>query len=583
MRPGSRSLAAAFACALVLACSGRAAAPADRRYENFTTDAGPAKVFGVHEISLTATHVARTPDEVQCSVAFRSTAPERPVRVVNAFHDEGLTWRARVYVDEAGDWSWQARCPDLEGLATAEGTFHADRSALRGMLRRHPRNPRQWMTDDGRWFLPVGDTAYRLFAGTETSWQQYLWADRDLGMTFVRAGGFGGWQWDRQGLWGRVTRSPEGAFTNSPWRDNDASALDREAFAVTDRRLKWMLDNVPDMYVEFILFGLKEWGHDNTGAAWRAVPEATRRHAMDEIIARYAAFPQILWQVDNDMHADPEYPNNRAFVREVGHYFHAHDPWQHLMSTGGNRTGVFPFTTAEDDWATFVHLEGAYELGADVMKKYAASPLHVMLAEDHYEQDRVTREPRNPNYFYRWLYWSWLLSGGSAVYGSRFYVLEPYPQTGELVPFRSFWGGQDAHTYTTRLTGLDSSRWIAKYFGDRKIELWRFVFDDTLASDPDGRTGKRRPKLAHDGTDDFIVYHPNAASIDREAAPSSGTPRVTIHLAAAPGRFETEWYRPRDGAAMPGGVVSGGGDVTLAAPWAGDDVVLRLLRQPDAK
>jgi hypothetical protein len=220
-----------------------------------------------------------------------------------------------------------------------------------------------------------------------------------------------------------------------------------------------------------------------------------------------------------------------------------------------------------------IHLEGSYQLDADPARYYANVPAAVVLAEDHYEQDHFTREPRNPDYFYRWLTWSWLLSAGSSVYGSRFFVLHPYSETGRLA-FRNFYDQPgDAHTYTTALHGLDSMPRIRSYFSDRGIELWRYEPDDNRVSDPHSAGAV---KMMRRGFEEFLIFHPNAQTAGREAAPTSAAAAMTLHLEDANNTFDVEWYRPSDGAVMRGTPVAGGKAVPLESPWPGADAVVRL-------
>jgi hypothetical protein len=129
------------------------------------------------------------------------------------------------------------------------------------------------------------------------------------------------------------------------------------------------------------------------------------------MLARWAAFPQLFWQVTHDTACSVEYPNNQAFMREVGNYFAAHDPWQHLISTGPCRYVDFPFLTEKDlKWVSYIYIEDSEALDADVIDKYAAYPFHVFLGEDRYEQyERLSiNRPEyyiyNPQYYYRWLF-----------------------------------------------------------------------------------------------------------------------------------------------------------------------------------
>ncbi len=54
-----------------------------------------------------------------------------------------------------------------KSLDGRRGGFTAEGSSLRGRLLTHSKNPRQWMTEDGRWFLNLNDTAYYLFSGAD--------------------------------------------------------------------------------------------------------------------------------------------------------------------------------------------------------------------------------------------------------------------------------------------------------------------------------------------------------------------------------------------------------------------------------
>jgi hypothetical protein len=119
------------------------------------------------------------------------------------------------------------------------------------------------------------------------------------------------------------------------------------------------------------------------------------------------------------------------------------------------------------------------------------------------------------------------------------------------------------------------------YFQKRHIDLALFQPDDALLSDFGRRPGRKwHPKLMRRGTDEFLVYHPNPASEgDSARANSNATAQMSIDLTSAPGPFQLEWYRPADGEVRRGDTVRGGAVRTLASPWQGFDVVLRLLKQ----
>ncbi|MCC6362802.1 MAG: DUF5060 domain-containing protein [Bryobacterales bacterium] len=525
--------------------------------ENFTRGASAARQFGVHEIELRQRPGGGNPFAAASTVKF--TAPSGRETAVKAFYDGGETWRARVYVSESGQWRWQS--------STGEnGVFRATSSALPGMLRRHRDNPRQWMTENGRWFLNLSDTSYFLFLADHKEWQRYVREDFALGITSLRATAI-----PAKDFGSRPPQSEWDAYC----ADADCTRPRLENFQTTDARLEWMLNNYPEMYVQMILFPRGSlYARDE--AVWAKFSGGAKKLLMEYMLARFAAYPQLYWLVVNDTHYGPKFPNNNAMASEVGEYFAKHDPWGHLLSTGPVRFMTFPFRGAA--WVSYYHIEDAFQLGADKVEQYRADPMHVFLGEDRYEQDRGRVDPRNPVYYYRCLFWSWLLAGGSANYGGRWERTEPYSETGSK-PYRNSYGdaNPDHRTYFQGLKGLDSVIYIKKFFAERQLDLAGFEPKDGLVPSSGGGTGQPRPKLTHRGGREYLVYDPNAAVGGMDAAPdTSRTARFKVDLTGVKGTFRVEWYRPADGAAEAGEEVMGGAAIEFVAPWKGCDVILYL-------
>jgi hypothetical protein len=483
-------------------------------------------------------------------------------------------------------------------LHARSGGFTAATSALSGMLRPHSANPRAWMTDDGRTFLNLSDTAYRLFHGIDAPlWREYVRDAAAKGINCLRVAALGGWG----GTLDAKVDNNDNWTWNDPWAGGanpDHTRFDLGKFQTTDARLAWLLDHHPGVQVQMILFGLKGYRSPQTGRQWLALPEAVRRETMQTMIARWAAFPNVFWLIVNDMHGDAGFPENQAFVREVGSFFAAHDPWRHLLSSGPQRNGGFPFTTPDDlRWCTYLHVESGNAVGADLIRQqgFDRLPLHVWMAEDYYEQDRGAFP--DAAYFYRWLFWSWALSGGSANYGGRFGPIHPYTMTHR--PDLAWMGGDRKTDYAGKqLVGLDSLPAMTRFLRERGLDLAHFEACDERVADSDGRTGKLRPKAMRRGHEEFLVYHPNAsparlpgkaapaaAGSDRAAAQSarlhpSLCARLTIDLRETAERYQATWMRAADGVIAEGGWVEGGAERALTAPWVGADVVLHLRRAP---
>jgi len=535
---------------------------------NFTSGDGPARKFGVHEIVLAGDATGANPFDTLATVRFVPPSGPASAKTVHAFHDGGGAWRARVYVTEEGTWTWSSACAKDPGLDRKEGAFSARGSHLRGLLKVHPSNPRQWATDDGKWFLNLNDTAYPLFNGTAGDGQPIPFADfteyvKDAaaqGITSFRAASIFYIDDDAQ------------AWKKFFFEDAEFSRFRLEHFQRTDARLRWMLDHHPDLYVQFILFPRGSlWGKDE--AVWQTFSEAVRERLLRHMVARYAAYPQIFWLVVNDAHYGPEFPRHNAMAREVGKFLKDKDPWGHPVSTGPARNRGFHF--ADEDWATYLHLEHEHDLGAAECRKYASHPKPVFLGEDRYEHDHGSK--RDPAFMRSWqrrLFWAWLLSGGSANYGGRFWTLHPYRQSGTRVAKNP----KNGVAFPKGLEGLDSVPHIPKYFAERKIELSRFEPASELVSDTSGGgTGSGAPKAMRSGAEDLLIYHPNAASEGRTAdVDRTRKAGLRVDLRPFSSAFEVEWFRPEDGAAQAGDRVKGGAVVDLTSPWVGGDVVVRL-------
>ncbi len=556
-----------------LAESDWASAPADG--PSFTRAPASARERGTHEIVLRGDAGAENPFETEATVTFVPPSGPSHLLTVDAFYDGGDTWRARVYVTEEGAWTWTASSAVDPVLDGQNGHFEAIASELPGLLGKDSANPRSWITADGRPFVNVGDTAYRLFHGTEApAWRAFVRDSVVRGASSLRVASLGGW-----GGTAGVDEDDNNAWVwNDPWVGGappDYTRFDLSKFQETDARLVWIANEYPRVALQMILFSLKGYGSEATGEWWGRLPESVRTATMRYMIARWSAFPEIFWLVVNDLHCGERFPANRAFVREVGRFFATHEPWPHLISTGPERGGGFPFGPEDLDWVGYVHLEDRDAVGADSITDYGLDrlPVHVYLGEDIYEQDHERYD--DPRFFFRWLQWSWLLSAGSANYCGRWGVIHPYTRTGRT---DLTWRGASGQDFTgIPLVGMDAFPFIGRYFRERGIDLADFVPDDGRAADAAGRTGKLRPKLVRRGEDEFLIYHPNADESGYRAVPSDGRATLRIDLSPARGRFESEWYRPLDGLAVAGRSVEGGGVRELASPWPGQDVVLRLV------
>ena len=507
--------------------------------DNLTMGDQPAKQYGVHEIAFLGDGGVANPSDTDLEVTF--TSPTGSDYTIFGFYDGGNEWKARLYVNEAGTWTWTSTSIDDPGLHNQTGSFVALTSTLRGKLRKHATKGNAWQTDDGEWFLNIGDTPYFLFHPSETLWKEYVAEIAELGITMMRCSVLGALNPNVQdpGGWEMI------------FADNQNNFLDLIHFQRTDRRMKWLLNNYPEMYIQLIIVPRSNTGYNNDETFWKNLSTTQRNRYLEELLARYGAFPQVFYQVANDYNCT--LPNNTAMFDYIGNYLEAHDPWSSLTSTGCVRGAPFPFTNRA--WADYVHIETLDALAAEQVDLYSAD-MHVFAGEDRYETHRPMDHPA---VFMRRLMWSWLLSEGSAAYGGDWDTIRPYS--------------------TTSLTGLDDIRYIKDFIEGHKIDLSAFDADNNLVHA--SARGAERPQATKTfDNEKWLIYHPNATRSDEAANVASGTASMTI-IDLPTATYDYVWMRADDGTTLTGLLNHPGGSQLLESPWAGVDVVFYAEKTGD--
>lgn len=284
----------------------------------------------------------------------------------------------------------------------------------------------------------------------------------------------------------------------------------------------------------------------------------------------------------------------RLYVSEVGQW-----SWASHTSAGTKRDVDNPFTRDSDwAWHSYFHTEETNEIDAHVCDHYYGDlkvPVHVYHGEDIYEQDIRSVEAGlvDPRYYFRRLFWSVLLSGGSPTYGGRYAVLHPYDKTAG----REWRLDKSRLVFDEQLVGLDHVAHIKEYVTRRSIDLGEFLPDDAAASAIPAPTpevtGPSRAQCARRGREEYLIYLPCASGGEQSGGgggselqrsrgsctvDSETVPGVRVDLRLSPGQLYSEWYRAADGETKRGSLVEGGDFRTLTSPWKGADVVLRLLK-----
>lgn len=503
---------------------------------NFTKGTAQAKKFGIHEISLTG---STNPDPfgVEANMTFTNNGKSITVPM---FYDGNNTWRGRCYVNGTGTFNWKSNCTTDAKLNGKSGSFSAVSSSLPGMIRRRASKPWVLQNSKGEWWTMLGDTGYFMFSTNDTQvngssmskMQSFVKTASSAGLNVIRAAQSGAQRTNTPPLWYNKIEAGKPLTFNLTLGKSD------------DARLQWIINNYPNMYIQYILFPKSS---HNT---WGNMEKSKRHRAIRYLMGRWSAYPNLIWLLMNDITIKPDHNFNR-----VGQHIKEVDPYQHLLATGHQRGASDPLWGTS--WTSYANLETAADLSANTAESFvngARNKKYVWCSEDWYETYPKNGAMPNPKYFFRRLFWAYILNGAGACYGG-------------------YWD-QVRHG----LTGLAHLKYIMPYFNKRGIDPGNYSYaGDALASGPKGYD---RVQVAFRGNSEYLCYHPNGnggwgynANIKK-----GSTATFSLNLSAGAGKsYSVEWFNTSTGAAIKTSNVNGGGTVKLTAPWSQVDVLCRLL------
>lgn len=498
--------------ALLFCCAVAACA---QQYLVSGSDEAPHR--GVYEVRLRVTPPPAVADAaLDLRVTF--TLPSGAKVNVDGFHDgEGL-FKARAYVVEQGLWRWSSTSA-IAALDGRSGTFRAGPSALKGKLRRHTGDPRQFAYDNGEWFLHIGDTGYRYVVAGEAHWRAYIDQAAAMGATKIRT-------------WFAQSRHNVEALFNE-----QRTALALPYWQEIERRVLYALNRHPDVILQLIPYA-EDTDEIRRYADGDAFAQLAARHAQ----ARFSAFPNVHWTLTNDreiVRGDAALTGRQvrwSTIDQMGRDMAAREPWGTLITNHQMRFSGYDFTDAA--WSDVITIEDLDQLTGKAILDYRgrrAQP--IVNDEDRYE---AYRNPGNPRYFFRRLMWASLLSGGHATYGGlRSY--EAYDDTG----MRGVSGYDDANRAGLLAQGAHDFVHIHKFFRDTRLTLVGLVPDDALVGgDP------RRWKCIRDERT-ILVYlaNPEGASLALE---NPGEKPAWVELTLPEGEWRVRWFDPKSGAWIEG-------------------------------
>jgi len=345
-------------------------------YFNYTSGTEMATRYGVHEVSFQRSlQSGENPFDLTFWVTFTPpTGSGSLPKTVRAFWDGDATWRARAYVDVTGTWSWSSTTGAADSFTVSE----RPESGLHGMLRVGTAPNKRWCSGICSTFLPMADTAERLFfemyaapvprsvrpnfstttmtlttaANADDFVFKYATDVQQHGINVLRAESLGNWAYTDEEIAQTTCKNPDGSYractrlddcnadlslfwsTSITGSSNDlfggGPSLEQmqtltlypnlQSFQRIDRKLKLLLNEFPSLYVQLLLVPeplLNSF--DTNWAGPDGIETALKQQLWQTMIAHWAAFPNVFWSISNDI-ADTK-TNNQALAKEVGCYW----------------------------------------------------------------------------------------------------------------------------------------------------------------------------------------------------------------------------------------------------------------------
>jgi len=279
--------------------------------------AADAPLWSTQEVSLQAAGSYANP-WLDTSVSAEFRGPGGEVVSVMGFWDGGQTFRVRWTPTATGRWTWSTRSED-QGLNGKTGFFIGTEPAANshGFLRRDAQHPYSFVFDDGTRYFLFGNTFYGLVTNAlqDGGWKHAVERTRALGMNKIRFA-----------VSRRDLNTPAVA----------AGTIDLPMYQKLDEVVRHLAGR--SIIADLILFQRNQIDA-------LSLEEAAKH--LKYMIARYAAFPNVIWCLQNEW----EYTKQpKPFWNKLGELAFEDDPW---TKREANVRGLSIHQQSRYDWQFF--------------------------------------------------------------------------------------------------------------------------------------------------------------------------------------------------------------------------------------
>jgi len=431
------------------------------------------------------------------------------------FYDGNNTWKIRFSPTKEGKWTITtlSDIPDLNNQKTQVMCIGNENKNIHGGLRIDTVNPHHFVFEDGTHWFPLGYEANWLWAMDENdnslpTLNPFLDKISKYGFNFVLVNAY---CYDTNWCLGKISADDFGPSSLFPWggsyQNPDFSSFNVDYWRHFDKVVEALNQRGMGLHLYLKVYNkLVNWPQNGS-------PEDDLYYRW--IIARYAAYPNITW----DLAKEANYEKSVSYKVDRLKYIRSIDPYKRLITV---HTDIKTYDTgAYNDVVDFrSHQEQSDHLHATTLKQLAQNSWPVFNVESGYEYgpkgptDKTYSHVHSPEDVARFI-WEIQMAGG---YNAYYYTFTAWDviRPNDTPP---------GYTYL-------------KYFRDffTKTKYWQLNSADSLVSNGYclANTGK-----------EYIVFQNNA------------TP-FKLHLTGINKPLKAQWFQPFTGKYLDAGRLNNG-------------------------
>jgi len=441
-------------------------------------------------------------------------------------NQSGTVWKLRFMPDEQGTWSYSYSWSD--GTSGGSGSFQVGE-------RVNPKNHGHVHVDpDHTRYLVYDDGTPHYFYGAN-------WIDSWRSLAQIIA-----WldtleEYGHNGFLMKTALYPlmDDKFTWNLAMMRDADTILKEALA----RGIYVQVNCFDTWARTVRGTDEEDGRNHVFNVWESGDEAAKENYIKTLIARYAGYPNVYWELGNEMEHSPN--SGSAFVSQANDkyipWFTQHDPYDLPL---GLSEGVWKKADVD---IGFLHQTDSLPSTSWTKPTIMNELVSGGVTGTSLWKDAAMRNSKD-RLSYRRTFWRMFTYGGSGSSETTWYE----------------W-------YTTANAAakdvMSDQQRLRNFMETLPININEMNTDTSFVAAGPGSFRTRR-KMG----DAYVTYF----LLDPSQSRASGN----ITVALPKGSYEISWFDPKSGATVDSAAVNAdGGAITLSHPEFFEDIVLLVLRQ----